>query len=333
MAQRRKKKRYRLKKAPIFFLLSLAIFVFVIGKFIIAPMVDAQNPSSSVEESSTSDLNSSGSESSDKQTITLKDGDHFLEKQQSDIHRGSLILVNNKIKYDFSVEPSLVSVYDIKTNDYKVKDTLVCLDESVAEPLNQLMAAFRSATGDNDVMIISGHRTTEKQQALYDQEVAEKGAAEAATWVSLPGGSEHHTGFAMDLGIFKTDGSSQSYTGEGVYEWINNNCYKYGFILRYETDKSEITGISYEPWHFRYLGKAHAAQVVKEGLCYEEYIDYLKDFTYDSPLSITDADGKQYEAYFIKAEASGTTKVPVPSEGNYDVSGNNVDGFIVTVEQ
>lgn len=332
MAQR-KRKRYRLKKTPIFFLISLGIFVFVIGKFVVAPIVDAQSqtPEGGDSQSSISDLSASGDGSG--QDIVLKEGDHFLEKQPEEVHRGGLILVNNKTKYDFSVEPNLVSVYDIKTGDYKVKDTLVSLDESVAEPLNQLMGAFRSATGYNDVMIISGHRTTEKQQALYDQEVAEKGAAEASMWVSLPGGSEHHTGYALDLGIFKTDGSSQSYTGEGVYQWINDNCYKYGFILRYETDKSEITGISYEPWHFRYLGKAHAAQVVKEGLCYEEYIDYLKEFTYESPLSITDADGKQYEAYFVKAASSGTTKVPVPSESGYDVSGNNVDGFIVTVEK
>ena len=96
--------------------------------------------------------------------------------------------------------------------------------------------------------------------------------------------------------------------------------------------KSDLTGVSYEPWHFRFVGKPHAYIMTQQGICMEEYIDYLKQFPFGRQhLQIEDYDGKRYEIYYVKAE-EGDTQVPVPTGRAYTLSGNNVDGFIVTVE-
>ena len=64
---------------------------------------------------------------------------------------------------------------------------------------------------------------------------------------------------------------------DALYEWLDNNAYKYGFIKRYPEDKSDITGIGYEPWHYRYVGKEAAAQMKHKNMCLEEYLDYLSN--------------------------------------------------------
>jgi D-alanyl-D-alanine carboxypeptidase len=64
---------------------------------------------------------------------------------------------------------------------------------------------------------------------------------------------------------------------DALYEWLDNNAYKYGFIKRYPEDKSDITGINYEPWHYRYVGKEAATQMKQKNMCLEEYLDYLSN--------------------------------------------------------
>lgn len=327
MAKRRK--RYRIKKSGVLFLaailIALAAIVFLLVRFVILPMLSSagDDPSDS----------SSSSESTSQ--ISALDGDHLIEVAQEQIKQGDLILVNRNNSFDFDLNvPNLISIYDFKTSSYKVKDTNVSVATHLQESMNQMLDAFYANTNITDLVIISGHRTSAVQQALFQQEVEQQGNEEvAATWVARPGTSEHHTGLAIDFGIFRTDGTGDNFTGEGDYGWINENCHKYGFILRYEESKSELTGISYEPWHFRYIGKAHAAKVVELGYCYEEYMEYIKAFTYEKQLTITDVDGQNYTAYYVPAESSGNTMVPVPQDGNYSISGNNVDGFIVTVPQ
>lgn len=130
-------------------------------------------------------------------------------------------------------------------------------------------------------VICSSYRTEEKQRQLYENEVRtylSRGMARAdaeaaaAMWVAIPGTSEHQTGLAFDI----VD-SSYQLLDEGqektpVQRWLMANSYRYGFILRYPNSKSGITGISYEPWHYRYVGKKAAAEIYSSGLCLEEYL-------------------------------------------------------------
>ena len=243
------------------------------------------------------------------------------------MYTGDLILVNNQIFYHFppNQEESLSVVFDNKTGSYYVRDREVLLAPHALAALNEMMDAFRAQGGSKSVNVVAGYRTEEFQQHLFDQSAERSGLEHAKQFVAQPGGSEHHTGLVVDFSILHADGSSEEYQGLGEYAWINENCQDYGWIVRYDMNKVALTGISTEPWHFRYVGTPHAAVMVRENLCLEEYIDYLKQFTFDQEhLTVECADGT-YEIWYAQG-----TKVHVPDSGEYTVSGNNVDGMIVT---
>ena len=92
----------------------------------------------------------------------------------------------------------------------------------------------------------------------------------AATVVARPKTSEHHTGLAIDFNGVKDD-----FYKTKEYTWLIKNAADYGFILRYPKNKTDVTNVVYEPWHFRYVGKEHAKKIVESGLCYEEYIEKI----------------------------------------------------------
>ena len=126
------------------------------------------------------------------------------------------------------------------------------------------------------VIAEEGYRTQEEQQELMDEKVEEyqerfvvKFLAkwQAKKWVAIPGTSEHQLGLAVDINADISKRSSQE-----VYSWLAKNAHEYGFIQRYPANKTEITGISYEPWHYRYVGEDVAKEIYEEGICLEEYI-------------------------------------------------------------
>ena len=123
----------------------------------------------------------------------------------------------------------------------------------------------------------SGYRTHQLQQSLMDREIADyisQGYSEeeakeiAEQWVAPPGTSEHQIGLAVDISMEDTSDKNAS----DVWQWLRENSYKYGFILRYPEDKTDITGIGYEPWHYRYVGKEIAEDIYRQGICLEEYL-------------------------------------------------------------
>lgn len=101
---------------------------------------------------------------------------------------------------------------------------------------------------------------------------SEEGAREeAARWVARPGTSEHETGLAVDIVDKGYQILDRKQEQTPVQQWLMEHCVRYGFILRYPTDKSELTGIGYEPWHYRYVGPEAAAAIMEQGICLEEY--------------------------------------------------------------
>lgn len=123
----------------------------------------------------------------------------------------------------------------------------------------------------------SGYRTAQVQQSLMDEEINDymvQGYSEAEArrlaeqWVAVPGTSEHQLGLAVDISMEDT----ATQTTSDMWQWLMKNSYKYGFILRYPEDKTNITGISYEPWHYRYVGREAAEEIYRSGLCLEEYL-------------------------------------------------------------
>lgn len=248
-----------------------------------------------------------------------------------DKFKGSLILVNNDYEY-FGGGEELVAINEQLSADgrssYVGEDNNTQILKSVYTPLSEMLDSFWAVTGISDIVITGGYRTTERQQELYDEDLALNGS-ETSTKVALPGHSEHESGYAVDLSTSTT----WSYDGSGDYSWINEHCWEYGFILRYPEDKTDITKIQYEAWHYRYVGVPHAYYIKENGICFEEYIDLLRNHPYDGEhLEFTDGNGAAYEIYFVSSDdGAETTAVPVPASLKYEISGNNVDGFIVTV--
>ena len=131
-------------------------------------------------------------------------------------------------------------------------------------------------------LVCSAYRTQATQTRLHNNKIArllaagypeEEAAAEAARWVAAPGTSEHQTGLAVDIvaASYQILDEGQAETAE--QKWLMEHCWEYGFILRYPLDKGEITGIGYEPWHYRYVGRPTALDIRDSGLCLEEYLE------------------------------------------------------------
>ncbi|MEA4944210.1 MAG: M15 family metallopeptidase [Propionicimonas sp.] len=138
----------------------------------------------------------------------------------------------------------------------------VAVAEQVEKPLLALFAAARKA-GLKNLYVISGYRSAQEQQELWD-------ASTDRSYVQPAGHSEHQTGLAVDLGDLKV--GNKGFAASKAGRWLAKNAWKHGFILRYPAGKEEITGISYEPWHFRYVGKEVAKACHDQGLTLEEYV-------------------------------------------------------------
>ncbi len=249
---------------------------------------------------------------------------------QQDMHKGNLLLVNKNYAYeflDFAGSEDLVSMYDIMSGTYDVSGTDVMMQSVAAEPLDRMLTDFYNNTWMEDLIILCGYRTKEESQKLFDASADKNGLDHAERYVMKPGYSEHHSALSADIGIMNWDGTITYQFDEDPYDWITKNCHKYGFIVRYPDDKADITEIDYESWHFRYVGVPNATAMVNEGLCMEEYIDFIKNYTAGGlHYQVTTADGT-YDIYYVEG-----VQVPVPQMQEYEIAGNNVDGFIVTVK-
>lgn len=125
--------------------------------------------------------------------------------------------------------------------------------------------------------VVSGYRSKEQQESLLEQKIndysnegysSQAAKAKAEEWVAIPGTSEHQLGIAVDINADNVNSMN-----EEIFQWLNQNAYKYGFIYRYPSDKKEITGVINEPWHYRYVGKEAAAEIQSQGICLEEYLN------------------------------------------------------------
>ena len=249
----------------------------------------------------------------------------------TDKFKGDLILVNEEHQY-FGGDEDLVSITDMNYENeiscFTAVDSTYTILRHVYGPMAEMIQDFYDKYNNDTLIIYGSYRTTEFQQQLYEDDLAQSDDGES-TRVAKPGFSEHETGLAFDF----TESVNHDYNGTGDFAWINANCFKYGFIVRYTEAKQRLTKIQDEPWHFRYVGIPHAYYMDSKDLCLEEYIDLVREHPYDGEhLEFSDNDGNDYEVYFVASDdGSEKTTVPVPTGTRYEISGNNVDGFIVTV--
>lgn len=254
-----------------------------------------------------------------------QEGFLLAELEETAIHRGDLILVSGEAPFLFPQVQDLAPVAEQKSGSYFVRSADILLAPNALHGLNAMLDDFLAYGGSKTVNLVAGWRSEETQQHLFDQSAARNGQDHARRYVALPGCSEHHTGLAVDFSLYFPDGTSADFAGEGEYGWITENAPRYGFVLRYPEGKETLTGIACEPWHFRYVGIPHAAAMTELGLCLEEYIDYLRSFPYKGEHLFVTFGAERYEIWFEPG-----SDVHLPIEGEYTVSGNNVDGLIVT---
>lgn len=181
----------------------------------------------------------------------------------------------------------LVNPSNYLPENYEVElETMVdgySVDKRIADSVKLM---FADAKQDGISLIIcSAYRSVEKQQTLFSEKEQEfiaagkneqEAIAAAATIVAKPGSSEHHTGLAMDIVTPSYTELDSGFADTPAFKWLSENAYKYGFVLRYPSDKQNITKIIYEPWHYRYVGEENARIMKEKGLCLEEYVDFLR---------------------------------------------------------
>ena len=182
---------------------------------------------------------------------------------------GTLFLVNRQYMISSAYEPPELSAAQVPGSVREMRP-------EAARALEEMFAACKEETGKT-LISVSGYRSWAKQNRLYQRKLksVKRNAAKAQEYVAPPGASEHQTGLAMDLGQRgkPTLGSNFGKTEGG--QWIRENCWRFGFILRYDEGWEAVTGYKYEPWHVRYVGKEAAQEIHAANVPFETWLtDY-----------------------------------------------------------
>ena len=262
---------------------------------------------------------------------------------EEQMHMGNLILVNYAYPYAFAEAEvnEIVTISEYMNENYYVRNANMKLRKSIVEIFNRMTGDMYAATGYRCLQINSSYRSYQEQVDTYAYYKDTNGEEYAKTYVANPGYSEHHTGLALDLNSITDSGGTSPLIYNEKCQWFMDNCEEYGFVLRYDAAKKDITKINGESWHYRYVGKPHSIIMKSMNFCLEEYTDYIKSFTKDTyvltynkgTVSKVEYDidfDAEYMIYYVPC-AGEKTVITVPNFCEYEISGNNVDGYVVTV--
>lgn len=251
-----------------------------------------------------------------------------LELSRDDIHRGKLLLVNRNHPVvaqpsDDELEPAL------KAGCFALLEDRILLE---SECLKMLASLIKAAGGETDIMAVSGYRTRQEQEEIYETSLAENGPLYTSQYVAYPGCSEHQTGLAVDVGLAGTplDFIAPAFPDEGACLAFKQKAADYGFIQRYKEGKESITSIACEPWHFRYVGTPHSQLIQEMDLCLEEYLAFIKAFTPQNGCLTWSGNGEICDILYVEAGGQGAS-IQLPDCDAFAVSGNNMDGYIITM--
>lgn len=197
---------------------------------------------------------------------------------------------------------------------------------------NVLQLILDKISAKSAIVPVSGYRSSAEQRSIFEDSLKENGEEFTRNYVALPDHSEHQTGLAIDLGLnqIEIDFIRPSFPYEGICNEFRKAAPHYGFIERYAKGKEEITGISHEPWHFRYVGYPHSKIIEENDFSLEEYTMFIKSFREHNRYIYHGKDSTTTEVYYVPV-ADDETKISLPDGSVYQISGNNIDGFIVTV--
>lgn len=237
------------------------------------------------------------------------------------IYKGTLLLVNADYPYKAKDTEGQIPVDSRFPN--------IMLKKNAA---NILQFILEKIGAEASIVPVSGYRSEEEQTDIYNDSLMENGEEFTRKYVALPSHSEHETGQAIDLGLNKEniDFICPDFPYKGICDEFRKVAPQYGFIQRYTREKEKITGISHEPWHFRYVGYPHSKIITELGLSLEEYIEFIKNYTSSCKFSYMTSSGARIEVYYVP-KGTDETLIEIPNGAVYQISGNNVDGFIVTL--
>jgi len=231
----------------------------------------------------------------------------FTFSQLAAISNDYLLLVNPEYAVPDYIIGNLVRVADFVT----ALNADILLNETALATLSTMFDSAISI-GFTQFRVTQGFRTHEYQQNLYNQMA---GTGLAAT----PGHSEHQVGLAVDISYH---GVNIGNSAQG--NWLMSYSYRYGFILRYPQHKTHITGVPFEPWHYRYVGQPHAHFMTHNDMVMEEYIDYLR---INREIEVT-VDGEVFTVFYLGSEYD---VLEIPKSQPFWASRDNTGGIIVTV--
>ena len=181
----------------------------------------------------------------------------------------SLRLVSSRSPLpDSFPEPELTTLSGGQQVDARIYSSLIdLLDSAQDSGLSPIICSAYRSHQDQQTLF------SDKVQEYLDQGLSQKNAeAQAAAWVAVPGTSEHETGLALDIVDPDYQLLDENQADTPTQQWLLAHAWEYGFVLRYPQDKPALTGIDYEPWHYRYVGKEAAEIMYRQGLCLEEYL-------------------------------------------------------------
>lgn len=196
-----------------------------------------------------------------------------LEYLEGILNNQYFVLINRDNRLDKSYVPSNLKKSEAKFLEYVQDNNLESATSAAAKKM------FDAAAQDGISLIgVSGYRSYSLQKKLYEARVREKGEEKTRAYTAEPGASEHQSGLAIDILCNEYQTLDEGFENTDAFTWLTENCYKYGFILRYLKGKEDITGYNYEPWHFRYIGNEEIAEdIMNRGLTFEEYINEVKN--------------------------------------------------------
>ncbi len=240
------------------------------------------------------------------------------------VYQGTLVLVNREhpVRYQLP-QKDLRPVFPQQPG--------ILMEKESAGMLRKLLSHIQN--GQEGIVGVSGYRTKAEQAGIFESSWKENGREFTEKYVAAPDCSEHQTGLAIDLAknCPEIDFIRPAFPYHGVCQEFRELAAGFGFIERYAKEKQTVTGIGEEPWHFRYVGRPHAELMQREGLALEEYIGWLKQFDLERRPLVLQKPELTYKIGYVRAQGKLTEwKMELP-KSRIEISGNNVDGFIITL--
>lgn len=232
---------------------------------------------------------------------------------QNQVHNGPLILVSETCP--FLGNTNFTDFSSNSNTNVKPRDSSLQVNSIIMEPISELFDGYCADNGYVNLQIYSTSEIYTGANSLYTNTLTERS-----------------TGLTFDIGLITSTGDVVAYLTKRN-EWMFSNCWKYGFVVRYQDTKTGTTGVGFMPHHFRYVGLPHSLIMYEKDMCLEEYLMHLTAYTMETDPLTYETDTKAYEIYYVPAAESGDTEVVMPRDAVYTVSGNNTDGFIITIEK